>query len=107
MGGVSFVRLSPLIFRHGRHIHSHQESPIWKGLVCRNPSENYHLPPGGRSGRGWNLLFRVYFVQLYHIFVVVIVALIFVGNGLSEKDGWFAIPLGTFICVPLGEAGVG
>ena len=68
MGGVSFVRLSPLIFCHFRREHSCGELPIWKGLVCHNPSEHHYLPPDRRSCRGWSVLYRVYFVQLYPIF---------------------------------------
>ena len=44
VGGVPFVRLSPRILRHRRCTHIRGESPIWKGLVCRNPSGHHCLP---------------------------------------------------------------
>ena len=68
VGGVSFVQLSPLIYCHRCSAHSRGKSPICKGLVCRNPSGHHYLPPGGRGRRGWSVLFRVSFVQLYPIF---------------------------------------
>ena len=40
-------------------------------------------------------------------FVVVVVALIVVGNHLWGKDGQVVIPLGNIIYLPLGLAGVG
>ena len=60
--GVSFVRLSPLIHHYCCRAHSRRELPIWKGLVCRNPSGHHYLTPGGRSRRGWNVLCRFSFV---------------------------------------------
>ena len=68
VGGVSFVRLSSLICCHLRHVHSCGELPIWKGLVCRNPSGHHYLPPNGRSWFGSSVIWRVYFVQLYPLF---------------------------------------
>ena len=62
VGGVSFVRLSPLICCHFCHAHSRGELLIWKGLVCRNPSGHYYLPTRGRSGHGWIVICRVSFV---------------------------------------------
>ena len=60
--GVSFVRLSPIIPRRICCAHSCGESPIWKGLVCRNLSGNHYLPPDRGSERGCSVLYRVSFV---------------------------------------------
>ena len=42
--GVSRLRLLPLILWSFRRAHSCGESPIWKVLVCRNPSGHHYLP---------------------------------------------------------------
>ena len=68
MGGVSFVKLSPIISCHWRRAYSHVSLPIWKRLVCRNPTGHHYLPPGGRIGRGWSVLCRVSCVRLYPLF---------------------------------------
>ena len=68
MVGVSFLQLSPLIHQHCRRAHGHRELPIWKGLVCHNPSGYNYLSPGGRSRYGWNVFCRVSFVQIYRLF---------------------------------------
>ena len=68
VGGVSFVRPLPLISCHRSCAHSRGKSPIWKGLICFNPSGKNYLPPGRRSGCMWSVPYRVSFVRLNHLF---------------------------------------
>ena len=62
VGGVSFVQISTLICCYCRRAHIRGGLPIWKVLVCRNPSGHHYTTPGGRSGCGWSVLCRVSFV---------------------------------------------
>ena len=68
MGGVPVVQLSTLIRCRRHHAHSCPESPSGNGLVCRNPSGNYHLPPSGRSWSGQSVLCRLSLVRIYRLF---------------------------------------
>ena len=44
----------------------------------------------------------------FHLsFVNIVVALMVTGNCLSGRDWYVVIPLGTIICLPEGEAGMG
>ena len=64
------------------------------------------LPAGGASV-GEVYFTECHFMRVYPIFVFVILAFVAVGNRLSIKNGYVAIPVGTITCVQAVGAGVG
>ena len=79
--------------------------PIWKGSVGRNPSWHNYLSPGERSGRGWSVICRVYFVKLYHIFRCLHSSHAHSYQELSFRKGWVGCnPYGHYYLRPPGRS---